>query len=159
MKKRGVFIQRYCAKCRTKLSSDNKNDVCSPCMQIRIADADVSYEPTLPEFYDFTERWLGSIGPRGEDILVLDKPIRQSKFEKIVDGTVPPHYVGNVRLPKNTEEVWLRPAGTLMVSYFEHRKRGHFLRIHSYADTLVPTQLICKGDYSNALDYTWDYGG
>lgn len=153
-----VSIQRYCADCGTKLSRDNKNDVCSSCMRRRIAKLEESYEPTLPEFYGFSPRWLASSGPRGEDILVLDKPIRQSKVEKVVEGTVPPHYVGRVRIPKNTEAVWLRPAGSLLVTNFQPRKWGQYLCIHSYAGSLVPTQLICTGDFSDASDYAWDYG-
>lgn len=135
----------------------HEGNLCYPCEKKKPQQREDRPEPTLYDFYEYSDyRRLNSSGPHGNEYLVLNQPIRQSQIEKIVAGTVPPNYVGRVRVPKNTEDIWLRPAGSVLVTDFKERKNGCCVRVHNYACTPVPTEIICRGYWPDIEDYTWD---
>jgi hypothetical protein len=63
-------------------------------------------------FYEYDPRWVGVTGPRGRNLMVLS-PVYRSRNEKIVAGTIPPGFDGQVRLPKRTQRAIFSPTGSV----------------------------------------------
>ena len=157
MTKNADSVRKRCIECGTSLNFYNRSNLCYRCQGKKQEQSWERQEPKLPDFYGYSGyRRLRSSGSYSDEYLVFNQPIRQSQIEKIVAGTVPPNYVGRVRVPKNTEDIWLRPAGSVLVTDFKERKNGCCVRVHNYTCTPVPTEIICRGYWPDIEDYTWD---